>query len=310
MRTLILAEHDNGALNDLTLNAVTCAGLLGTVDILVAGSDCKAVATDAACAMGVQTVLWADDARLVHGLAEDLAALLVSLSQDYDVFLAVASSFGKNAMPRVAALLDIQQISDICEVVDANTFKRPIYAGNALQTVRSGETKKVITVRASAFAPTSPSGGSATVKTVSMIDTPKLSTFVSAHLTASDRPDLRSAPVIVSGGRGLGSLENFALLERLADVLGAGIGASRAAVDAGFAPNDYQIGQSGKVVAPDLYIAVGISGAIQHLAGMKDSRIIVAINTDPDAPIFKVADYGLVADLFDVLPKLAEVLEQ
>jgi len=310
MRTLILAEHDNGTLNDQTLNAVTCASLLGSVDILVAGSDCKAVATDAAGAMGVQTVVWVDEARLAHGLAEDLAALLVSLSQDYDVFLAVSSSFGKTVMPRVAALLDVQQISDICEVVDANTFKRPIYAGNAIQTVRSKEAKKVITLRASAFAATPPTGGTATVKALMMVDTPTLCSFVSSHLTASGRPDLRSAPVIVSGGRGLGSLENFALLERLADVLGGGVGASRAAVDAGFAPNDYQIGQSGKVVAPDLYIAVGISGAIQHLAGMKDSRIIVAINTDPDAPIFKVADYGLVADLFEVLPKLAEALEQ
>ncbi|PHS78380.1 MAG: electron transfer flavoprotein subunit alpha [Rhodospirillaceae bacterium] len=310
MRTLVLAEHNNIELNPQTLNTVTCAKALGSVDILVAGKNCGDVAQACAEIEGVQTVLIADDVMLAHALAETLAPLLVSLAEHYDAILAPATSIGKNVLPRVAAVLDVQQISDICEVVNENTFKRPIYAGNAIQTVQSRDAKKIITVRTTTFEPANPTGGSATLKNIDKVDTPQLSTFVGAELSTSDRPDLASSAVIVSGGRGLGSVENFALLETLADILGGAIGASRAAVDAGFATNDHQIGQTGKVVAPDLYIAVGISGAIQHLAGMKDSRTIVAINSDPDAPIFKIADYGLVADLFDVLPELAQALKQ
>jgi len=310
MRTLVLAEHNASELNANTLNTVTCATALGLVDVLVVGHDCVAVAKECAAIEGVGNVLCIEDAKHAHPLAETLAPILCALGDNYEALLAPASTFGKNIMPRVAALLDVQQISDVCEVIDENTFKRPIYAGNAIATVRSCDAKKVITVRTTAFDAALPTGGSAAIQSLSFETGTDLSTFVSSQLTQSDRPELTSSSVIVSGGRGLGSIESFALLEQLADTLDAAIGASRAAVDAGFAPNDYQIGQTGKVVAPDLYIAVGISGAIQHLAGMKDSRIIVAINNDPDAPIFKVADYGLVADLFEVLPELAQALEQ
>lgn len=310
MRTLVLAEHNNQSLNPQTFNTVMCASALGSVDILVAGENCDDVAKACAQIKGVNTVLIADDPSLSKALAETLAPVLVSLAENYDAILAPATSVGKNVMPRVAALLDVQQISDICEVVNENTFKRPIYAGNAIQTVQTRDPKIIITVRTTAFEAMPETGGSAVLKTIRTGEDPQLSAFVGAELSQSDRPELTSSAVIVSGGRGLGSIENFALLESLADVLGGAIGASRAAVDAGFATNDHQIGQTGKVVAPDLYIAVGISGAIQHLAGMKDSRTIIAINSDPDAPIFKIADYGLVADLFDVLPELAQALKQ
>lgn len=310
MRTLVLAEHDNHDLKAQTLNVVTCARALGRVDVLVAGADCQAVADTAASIEGVDRVLLADGAHLKHALAEDLAPLLVQLAVDYGALLAPATTSGKNVMPRVAALLDVQQVSDICAVQDANTFKRPIYAGNAIATVRSLDVKKVITVRATAFDSAPIGSARAPIETIKAPIPANVSTFVSAELTQSDRPELSCAGVVISGGRGLGSGESFALLEAVADKLGGAVGASRAAVDAGFAPNDYQVGQTGKVVAPELYIAVGISGAIQHLAGMIESRVIVAINSDPDAPIFRVADYGLVADLFDALPELAQALEQ
>lgn len=314
MAVLLLGEHDNQRLGAQTLNAVTAAAALGEVHVLVAGADCRAVAEAAARIPGVAKVLHCDDARYAHALAETLAPLLVSLAADYAALLAPATTTAKNVMPRVAAMLDVQQVSDICAVVSNDTFKRPIYAGNAIATVKSLDAPKVITVRPTAFdaAPAAPAdggdGGEAPIETIAPVDAPALSTFVSAELTQSARPELASARVVVSGGRGLGAGENFALLEAVADKLGGAIGASRAAVDAGFAPNDYQVGQTGKVVAPDLYIAVGISGAIQHLAGMKDSRVIVAINSDEDAPIFKIADYGLVADLFKALPELAQEL--
>jgi len=310
MRTLVLAEHDNLELKAQTLNAVTCALALGRVDVLVAGADCQAVADAAASIQGVDKVLLADAIHLKHPLAEDVAPPLVQLAVDYDALLAPATTSGKNVMPRVAALLDVQQISDICAVVDADTFKRPIYAGNAIATVRSLGAKKVITVRATAFDSAPIGSQRAPIETIEAPPPANVSTFVSAELTQSNRPELSCAGVVISGGRGMGSGESFALLEAVADQLGGAVGASRAAVDAGFAPNDTQVGQTGKVVAPELYIAVGISGAIQHLAGMIESRVIVAINSDPDAPIFRVADYGLVADLFDVLPELAQELEQ
>ena len=310
MRALVLAEHDNTTLKPQTLSAVAAAAQLGEVDVLVAGSDCRCVADAAAQIAGVARVLLCDDARYVQPLAEMVAPLLVSLSGAYDAVMAASTTTAKNILPRVAAALDVQQISDICAVVSGDTFKRPIYAGNAIATVKSSDAKLVITVRATAFDGVFATGGAASIEVVPAVDVPSLSTFVSAQLTHSERPELTSARVIVSGGRGLASGANFALLEAVADKLNGAVGASRAAVDAGFVPNDYQVGQTGKVVAPDLYIAVGISGAIQHLAGMKDSRVIVAINKDPDAPIFQVADYGLVADLFEALPELAQALEQ
>ncbi|MBL4747691.1 MAG: electron transfer flavoprotein subunit alpha/FixB family protein [Magnetovibrio sp.] len=310
MRTLVLADHNNHDLGGQTRNTITCAAVLGRVDVLVAGHNCAQVAKICAKIKGVETVLVVDDAQLAYAPSELLATLMVDLSIDYEAFLAPTTSTGKDVMPRVAALLDVQQISDILSVIDENTFTRPIFAGNAIQTLQSCDAKKVLTVRSTAFDAAPNTGVDADIKTMPMVVAPSFATFVRRDLTPLDRPDLTASSVVISGGRGMGSLENFALLERIADQLGAAIGASRAAVDAGFAPNAYQIGQTGKVVAPDLYIAVGISGAIQHLAGMKDSRIIVAINCDPDAPIFKVADYGLVADLRDVLPKLAQVLKQ
>lgn len=310
MRVLVLAEHDNLGLKTQTHHAVTAAAQLGDVDVLVAGSGCQGAADAAAQVQGVARVLQCDDARYAHPLAEMLAPLLLSLAADYDAFVATDTTTGKNVMPRVAANLDVQQVSDIVAVVSPDTFKRPIYAGNAIATVRSLDAKKAITVRSTAFDAAPSSGGRADIFAVNAAEASKLSSYVSAELTQSARPELTAARVVVSGGRGLASSDNFTLLEAVADKLGGAVGASRAAVDAGYAPNDYQVGQTGKVVAPDLYIAVGISGAIQHLAGMKDSRVIVAINKDEEAPIFKVADYGLVADLFEVLPELAQALEE
>ncbi len=311
MTVLILAEHDNTSLNPATAKAVTAAKAIGgDIRILVAGKGAQAVADQAAKLDGVAKVLLADAPHLENGLAEEVSALLVKLMGSYDVLVAPATASGKNILPRVAALLDVMQISDITAVKSADTFERPIYAGNAIQTVKSGDAKKVITVRTAAFAAVG-EGGSATVENIDAPASAGLSTFKGAELTKSDRPDLSSARIIISGGRGLQSGDNFkTLIEPVADKLGAAIGASRAAVDAGFVPNDMQVGQTGKVVAPELYIAVGISGAIQHLAGMKDSKIIVAINKDEEAPIFQVADYGLVADLFQALPELAAELEK
>ena len=308
MNVLVLAEHDNSGLKPQTLNAITAAKLLGDVTVLVAGSGCQGVADAAAKVADVSKVLIADATPYQHPLAENLAPLLVKLAGDYTALLAAATTTGKNVMPRVAALLDVQQISDILAVIDGATFKRPIYAGNAIATVKSNDATKVITVRTTAFEAANTDGGAADIQALEAVEAPAISAFVSADLTKSERPELTAASVIVSGGRGMASGENFHLLEAVADKLGAAVGASRAAVDAGFAPNDYQVGQTGKVVAPELYIAVGISGAIQHLAGMKDSKVIVAINKDAEAPIFQVADYGLVADLFDVLPELSDKL--
>jgi electron transfer flavoprotein alpha subunit len=311
MTTLLLAEHTNSNLHAATAKALSAARALGgDVHVLVAGHNCKAAAEAAAKLAGVSKVLLADAPQLEHALAEEVAAVIVPLMAGYDVLIAPATSSGKNIAPRVAAALDVMQISDITKVVSADTFERPIYAGNAVQTVQSPEAKKVVTVRISAF-PSAPEGGSASVEAVAVPAAVGLSAFDKAELTMSDRPELASARIIISGGRGLQSGENFKkLLEPVADALGAAVGASRAAVDAGFVPNDMQVGQTGKVVAPDLYLAVGISGAIQHLAGMKDSKIIVAINKDSEAPIFQVADYGLVADLFQALPELEAELKK
>ncbi|MCM2402459.1 electron transfer flavoprotein subunit alpha/FixB family protein [Rhizobium sp. S153] len=309
MAILLLAEHDNATVSDQTAKTLTAATRIGgDVHVLVAGSGAKAAADAAAKLSGVSKVLLADDASLANNLAEPLAALIVSLAPSYDVIIAPATSVGKNVMPRVAALLDVMQVSEIIEVVSADTFKRPIYAGNAIQTVQSTDAKKVITVRTASFAAAA-EGGSASVETVAAAANPGVSTFVSDALSSSERPELTSAKIIISGGRALGSSEKFKeVILPVADKLGAAVGASRAAVDAGYAPNDWQVGQTGKVVAPQLYIACGISGAIQHLAGMKDSKVIVAINKDEEAPIFQVADYGLVADLFEALPELEKAL--
>ena len=309
MSALVLAEHDNVSLKPATLSAVSAAQQIGgDVHILVAGKDCAKVAEAAAKVAGVAKVKVADAAQYATGLAEPLAALIVGLAGEYSHLIAPATTGGKNVMPRVAALLDVAQISDISAVVSADTFVRPIYAGNALATVQSKDAKKVITVRGSTFDKAKAEGGSAAVENVAAAADPGLSTFVSQALSKSERPELTAARIIVSGGRGMGSGENFKIIDALADKLGAGVGAARAAVDAGFVPNDYQVGQTGKIVAPELYIAVGISGAIQHLAGMKDSKVIVAINKDPEAPIFQVADYGLVGDLFTVVPELTKAL--
>ena len=310
MSVLVIAEHDNESLKAATLNTITAAAELGEVTVLVAGAGCRATAEAASCVTGVAKVLLADDAALEHGVAENLAPLVVKKAGEYGHVLAPATTFGKNLMPRVAALLDVAQISEITAIIDADTFVRPIYAGNALATVKSSDSVKVLTVRITAFEPAAPEGGSGTIEEISGAEESGLTAFVSQELTKSERPELTSAKIVISGGRGMQSGDNFHLLESIADMLGAAVGASRAAVDAGFVPNDYQVGQTGKVVAPDLYIAVGISGAIQHLAGMKDSKVIVAINKDEDAPIFQVADYGLVADLFDVLPELASELDK
>jgi electron transfer flavoprotein alpha subunit len=309
MTTLLLAEHDNKTLKDATSRALTAAKALGgDVHVLVAGKDCKAAADAAAKLDGVAKVLMADAALYEHQLAEPLAALIVSLAGSYDAMVAAATTTGKNVMPRVAALLDVMQISEVTKVIAPDTFERLIYAGNAIQTVKSSDTKKVITVRTSTFQATG-AGGSAAVESATPAADPGLSSFVGEELSKSDRPELTSAKIIISGGRAMQSRENFTkYIEPVADKLGAAVGASRAAVDAGYAPNDWQVGQTGKVVAPDLYVAVGISGAIQHLAGMKDSKVIVAINKDEEAPIFQVADYGLVADLYQALPELAQEL--
>jgi electron transfer flavoprotein alpha subunit len=305
MPTLLLAEHDNKLLKDATNKALTAAKAFGQpVHILVAGNDCRAVAEAAAKLEGVDKVLLADAAPYAHALAEPLAALIVSLAGPYDAILAPATTTGKNVMPRVAALLDVMQISDVMKVVAPDTFERPIYAGNAIQTVRSWDAKKVVTVRTASFAAAG-EGGPAPIEQVEAVPDPGLSAFVGEELSRTDRPELTSAKIIISGGRAMQSRENFTkYIEPVADKLGAAIGASRAAVDAGYAPNDWQVGQTGKVVAPELYIAVGISGAIQHLAGMKDSKVIVAVNKDEEAPIFQVADYGLVADLYQALPEI------
>jgi electron transfer flavoprotein alpha subunit len=308
MNTLLIAEHNNENLSESTVKSATAAAQMGgELHILVAGAGCASVADQAAKLAGVAKVLLADDGQYEKQLAEPMSALLVSLADGYAAIATPASTNGKNFMPRVAALLDCSQISDITAVIDANTFERPIYAGNAIQTVRSNEAKKAITIRSTAFAAMEQTG-SATVEAASSAQNPEVSEFVSEELTKSDRPELTAAKIVVSGGRGMQSGDNFPMLEKIADQLGAAVGASRAAVDAGFVPNDYQVGQTGKVVAPDLYIAVGISGAIQHLAGMKDSKVIVAINKDEEAPIFQVADYGLVADLFNAVPELEEEL--
>ncbi|MEL0144621.1 MAG: FAD-binding protein [Alphaproteobacteria bacterium] len=315
MAILVIAEHDNAALKAATLNTVTAAKQLaengaGDVTVLVAGAGCAAAAEAAAKIDGVSKILVADDASQANGLAENIAALVLSLAGGYSHILAPATTFGKNFMPRVAALLDVQQVSDISAVVDADTFVRPIYAGNAMATVKASDATKVITVRATTFDAAAAEGGSAETETVSGSADKGMSSFVELKESGGDRPELTSARVIISGGRGMASGENYALIEPIADKLGAAMGASRAAVDAGFVPNDWQVGQTGKVVAPELYIAVGISGAIQHLAGMKDSKVIVAINKDEEAPIFQVADYGLVADLFKALPELDEELSK
>ncbi len=309
MAILLLAEHDNTHLSDQTAKALTAARQIGAdVHVLVAGSNAKAAADAAARLAGVAKVLIADDASLANNLAEPLAALIVSLAPAYDTIIAAATSSAKNVLPRVAALLDVAQVSEIVEVVSPDTFKRPIYAGNAIQTVQASDAKKVITVRTASFAAAG-EGGSAPVESVAAVANPGLSTHVADALSSSDRPELTSAKIIISGGRALGSSEKFQeVILPVADKLGAAVGASRAAVDAGYAPNDWQVGQTGKVVAPQLYIACGISGAIQHLAGMKDSKVIVAINKDEEAPIFQVADYGLVADLFEALPELQKAL--
>ena len=309
MAILLLAEHDNQSVSDQTAKAMTAAAAIGgDVHVLVAGSGAKAAAEAAAKLDGVAKVLLADDASLGAQLAEPLADLIVSLAAGYDVIIAAATTTGKNVMPRVAALLDVMQVSDILSVEAPDTFTRPIYAGNAIQTVKSGDAKKVITVRTASFQAVG-KGGSAAVETVSVGAGSDLSSFVENRIAETDRPELTSSKIVISGGRALGSKEKFEeVMLPVADKLGAAIGASRAAVDAGYAPNDWQVGQTGKVVAPDLYIAAGISGAIQHLAGMKDSKIIVAINKDEEAPIFQVADYGLVGDLFDILPELEKSL--
>jgi electron transfer flavoprotein alpha subunit len=307
MSVLIWVEHDNASLKDATLAVVTAASALGDVHALVAGKGCAAVAQAAANIAGVSKVLVADDAAYANGLAENVAPLIAGLMAGYDAFLAPATSHGKNIAPRVAALLDVMQISDILSVESADTFTRPIYAGNAIATVKSSDAKKVITVRGTAFAKAETSGGSATVEAVSGGGDAGLSSFVGAEIAKLERPELTSAKIIVSGGRALKDAETFqSTIFPLADKLGAAVGASRAAVDAGYVPNDYQVGQTGKIVAPEVYVAIGISGAIQHLAGMKDSKAIIAINKDEDAPIFQVADIGLVADLFKAVPELVE----
>lgn len=311
MRILVFALHDNQTLNDATAKTVSAARKLGDeIALLVAGEACRAAAEAAAQIEGVRQVWLADDARYAHRLAEPVAALVHSLGERFDAFLCPAATTGKNLVPRVAALLDVAPLSDVSEIVDGETFVRPIYAGNALMTVKCREPKKIMSIRTTAFA-TAPSGsGPAPIEAVPAAEQKDLSRFVKEELTQSDRPELTAARIIVSGGRGMGAGENFALLDKVADRLGAAVGASRAAVDAGFVPNDYQVGQTGKVVAPELYIAVGISGAIQHLAGMKDSKVIVAINKDEEAPIFQVADYGVVGDLFQLLPELDQALDK
>ncbi len=309
MKTLVIAEHDQARLAPAVLNTLGAASILGSdITVLVAGFQCRSVAEQAASLQGVTQVLLVDDERYAHSLAEVMAPLVIAQAEDYSHVLAAASTFGKNLLPRIAALLDVAQLSDIIGIDDAETFRRPIYAGNAIATVRSSDSVKIVTVRVTAFDPVT-DGGAADIVDISPVDSPSVTRFVREELSQSDRPDLTTARVVVSGGRGLQNSENFQMLEQLADLMDGAVGASRAAVDAGFAANDYQVGQTGKIVAPDLYIAVGISGAIQHLAGMKESKVIVAINKDPDAPIFQIADYGLVADLFDAVPEMISSLQ-
>ncbi|MBI3441060.1 MAG: electron transfer flavoprotein subunit alpha/FixB family protein [Proteobacteria bacterium] len=308
MSVLLIAEHDNASLKPATMNAFTAAAKLGEVYILVAGQGCAAVAAAAAKIAGAKKVLLSDDAAYQNFLAENLATLVTKIGSAYTHILAPSTTTGKNMLPRVAALLDVQMLSDVSGIVSADTFMRPIYAGNAFATVQSKDKIKVMTIRTTAFDHAPASGGTAPIENIAGAGDSGLTTFVSQQLTKSARPELTAARIVISGGRGMGSGENFKLIDTLADKLGAAIGASRAAVDAGFVPNDYQVGQTGKVVAPDLYIAIGISGAIQHLAGMKDSKVIVAINKDPEAPIFQIADYSLVQDLFTALPELTRAL--
>ena len=311
MTILILAEHDNTELRPATLNAVTAAKELGgEIEILVAGFGCDAAANGASKIEGVTKILVADSDEYANALAENVATLVSNIAENYSHILATATTSAKNIMPRVAALKDVQQISEISEVIDAETFVRPIYAGNAMATVKSPDSIKVITVRGTSFEAAQEEGGSAPIEKIEASGDAGLSQYIGSELSASERPDLTSARIVVSGGRGMQSGENFPIIEAVADKLGAAVGASRAAVDAGYVPNDYQVGQTGKVVAPDLYIAVGISGAIQHLAGMKDSKVIVAINKDEEAPIFQVADFGLVADLFKAVPELDDELQK
>lgn len=309
MSVLVITEHDNSALQGASLNAITAAAQLGDVVALVAGENCQAVVDEVAALESVTKVLKCDNAVFANALAEPLSKLIAGFGSEYSHVIATATTFGKNLMPRVAALLDVAQVSEVIEILDADTFKRPIYAGNAIATVRSIDTTKVITVRSTAFDQAVAGGDAAAIEEIAAIDDDGVSEFISRELTKSDRPELTAARVVVSGGRGLGNGENFALLDALADKLNAAVGASRAAVDAGFVPNDYQVGQTGKIVAPEIYFAIGISGAIQHLAGMKESKIIVAINKDEEAPIFDVADYGLVADLFEAVPELTAALD-
>ena len=305
MSILVIVEHDNSSLKPATLNSVTAAQAIGgDIDLLVAGANCQSVAAEAAKVGGIRKVLVADNAAYAHSLAENVAPLIAEVGAGYSHILATATTTAKNIMPRAAALMDVQAISEISAVISADTFKRPIYAGNVIATVQSSDAIKVLTVRGTAFDAASADGGSAAIEAVASAHDAGTSAFVGEEVAKSDRPELTAAKIVVSGGRGMGNGENFSLIYSLADKLGAGVGASRAAVDAGFVPNDMQVGQTGKIVAPDLYIAVGISGAIQHLAGMKDSKVIVAINKDEEAPIFSVADYGLVADLFSALPEL------
>jgi electron transfer flavoprotein alpha subunit len=310
MTVLVVCEHENGALKSAAFNCITAGNEIGEVTALIAGTDCRTAAEEAASVAGVARVLLAEGDAYKNPVAENFAPLVTSLAADYSHILAPANTFGKNLMPRVAALLDTQQISEITGVIDADTFERPFYAGNAIATVRSSDPVKVITVRATGFDAAGAGGEAAAIDEIAGAGASDLAEFVSSELSVSERPELTQAGIIVSGGRGMQSGDNFVLLEAVADKLGAAVGASRAAVDSGFVPNDYQVGQTGKIVAPDLYIAVGISGAIQHLAGMKDSKVIVAINKDEEAPIFQVADYGLVADLFSALPELAEKLDE
>lgn len=305
MSVLVLAEHDHKSIKPVTLNVIAAARKIDAdVHVLVAGTDCSGAAEEAAKIHGVTKILKCDAPELSHRLAENMAPVIVGLAEGYSHILAPASTFGKNVMPRAAALLDTQQISDISAVIDGDTFERPFYAGNAIATVKSSDTKKIITVRGTAFDPVKSEGGNSPIEEVAAPGDSGLSSFTKQELSDSDRPELTAARVVISGGRGVGSAENFAIIEKLADKLGGAVGASRAAVDAGYVSNDYQVGQTGKVVAPELYIAVGISGAIQHLAGMKDSKVIVAINKDEEAPIFQIADYGLVQDLFEAVPEL------
>ena len=310
MSILVVAEHENSEIKAATLNTIAAGVAIGgDIHVLVAGQDCTAAGEAASKITGVAKVLVADSAEYANGIAENLTPLVLSFADDYEHMLANSTSFGKNLMPRVAAMLDVQQISEISGVTSADTFDRPTYAGNAIATVQTSDSKKVITVRGTAFDPVAAEGGSASIENIGAQGNAGLTSYVGSEISKNERPELTSARVIISGGRGMQSGDNFPMLEKVADLLNAAVGASRAAVDAGFVPNDYQVGQTGKIVAPELYIAIGISGAIQHLAGMKDSKVIVAINKDEEAPIFQVADYGLVADLFQAVPELEEALK-